>query len=48
MVAAVMGERVLIAHGGKELAGSTCSERYLDAAKANIPVNVVFEYQCSL
>jgi hypothetical protein len=48
MVAVVMGERVLVAHGRKELAGSTCGKRYLDAAKANIPVDIVFEYECSL
>ena len=42
-VAGVVYKGMLVGGWRQELAGSACGERYLDAAQANVPVDVVLE-----
>jgi hypothetical protein len=48
MVAVGVVVRVLCARRRQELAGSACREWYLDAAQADVEINVVFEDECRL
>ena len=48
VVASGVDARVLSAWWRKELAGSACRKGYLDAAQADVPIDVVFENQSCL
>ena len=48
VVAAEAGEGVVRARRRQELACSACRKGNLNTAQANVPVDIVFEYECGL
>lgn len=48
MFTAEIGKRMVRLLRRKELTGSTCCKRNLNAAKANVPIDIIFEDECCL